>query len=317
MPTAPFPVNPELTAISIAYRNPAHALIADRVMPRLSMAVGTREFKYMEYDLAQAFTVPSTLVGRKGRPNEVDWTANEKPASVEDHALDEPVPLDDIEQGRKQGLDVRGITVEFLTNLILLAREIRVAALANNPANYAAGNTTVLSGTDQFSDTANSNPVEVLQDMLSAPIIRPNVMNMGLAVWTKVRTHPKIVKAIYPGSDGGGMVTREQFRELFELSELNIGEGFLNTARKGQAPNMQRAWGPHISAHFRDTTATNRHGVTWGLTVPYGTRISGSQPDGNIGMRGGERVRVGESLKELVCAKDVGILIQNAVAVQG
>lgn len=313
MSTAPFPVSPELTAIAIAYRNPAHVLIADKVMPRLSTPVGKREFKYLEYDLAQSYTVPDTLVGRKGRPNEVDWSASDKTASVDDHALDEPIPLDDIEQGKKEGMDVRGTTVEYLTNLILLAREVRVATLANDPASYADGNRLVLSGNAQFSDPA-SDPVNVLQDMLSKPIIRPNVMNMGVAVWTKLRTHPKIVKAIYPGSEGG-MITREQFRELFELTEFNVGEGFFNTARKGQAPNMQRAWGPHISAHFRDATATNRHGVTWGLTVPYGTRISGSKPDSNIGMRGGERVRVGESLKELVCAKDVGILIQNAVSI--
>ncbi|MGV8796604.1 hypothetical protein ACV373_31930, partial [Pseudomonas aeruginosa] len=63
MSNAPFPIDPELTAIAIAYRN--GRMIADEVLPRVP--VGKQEFKFWKYDLAQGFTVPETLVGRCGR----------------------------------------------------------------------------------------------------------------------------------------------------------------------------------------------------------------------------------------------------------
>ncbi len=88
MSNAPFPIDAELTAIAIAYRN--GRMIADDVLPRVP--VGKQEFKYWKYDLADGFTVPNTLVGRKSRPNEVEFDATDATDSTEDHGLDAPVP---------------------------------------------------------------------------------------------------------------------------------------------------------------------------------------------------------------------------------
>jgi hypothetical protein len=37
-------------------------------------------------------------------------------------------------------------------------------------------------------------------------------------------------------------------------------------------------------------------------------------PEPKLGLRGGVRVRVGESVKELVIAKDLGYFFENAIA---
>jgi hypothetical protein len=71
MATTAFPVNPKLTAIAMVYSNPATALIADEVMPRVPTA---KKFVWSNYDVAQGYTVPQTLVGRKSVPTEVDFT---------------------------------------------------------------------------------------------------------------------------------------------------------------------------------------------------------------------------------------------------
>lgn len=73
MANAPFPVQPYLTAIAIAYRNPV--LIADEVLPRVP--VGVQDFKYLKHNLADGFTIPDTKVGRRGKPNEVEFQATE------------------------------------------------------------------------------------------------------------------------------------------------------------------------------------------------------------------------------------------------
>jgi hypothetical protein len=54
--------------------------------------------------------------------------------------------------------------------------------------------------------------------------------------------------------------------------------------------------------------------VTFGFTGEWGNRLAGTITDSDIGMRGGERVRVGESVKELISASDAGYLITGAVA---
>ncbi|UUE75979.1 hypothetical protein [Pectobacterium aroidearum] len=94
---APFPIDPHLTSIAIAYRN--GSLIADSVLPRVP--VGKSEFKWWEYDLADGFTLPNTSVGRTSQPNQVEFNATEETSSTSDYALDSPVPQSDIDNAPK------------------------------------------------------------------------------------------------------------------------------------------------------------------------------------------------------------------------
>lgn len=310
---APFPVQPELTGIAIAFRNPAHTLIADIIMPRVNPPLTVKAFKWFEHDLADGFTIPDTLVGRLGKPSEVQWGATERDGSCKDYALDEPVPYDDIQQAKGTPFNPLGGATERCTNLVILDRERRVAGIVFNPANYGGGNVQTLSGGSQFSDPT-ADPIKVMREMLDGCVIRPNSVTMGQLVWSTLVTHPNVLKTLNPSGNGKGIATRQQVMEALEVNELNVGASRVNMSRKGQAPQLSRTWGNHIAGHFKDTTATNQGGVTWGFTMQYGTRVAGGEPDKDIGMRGGMRVRAGESVAEVVAAKDAGFLILNAVA---
>ncbi len=307
--TTPFPTNPTLTAIAIAYRNPDVALIADQVLPRVST---DESFSWLEYDLAQGFTIPDTQVGRKSVPNEVDFSGTERQAKVQDYGLDDIIPNRDIAADNR-GVDPRGRAVEYLTGLVHLGREKRVADLVFNAANYTAANVLPLSGTSQWSDP-NSDPVAAIGDALDSTIIRPNVATFGQVTWTKLRRNPKLVNAIKGGTTVAGMVSRQEFADLFELQEVLVGQSNINLAKKGQPVNMQRTWGKHASFFFRDRSASNAGGVTFGFTAQWGGWVAGEIAEQKTGLRGAVRVRSGESVKEIICAKDVGFLFQNAVA---
>lgn len=307
MAVRPFPISPTLTAIALAYRNPDYALIGDLVLPRTPT---DQEFKWLKYDLAQGFTVPDTRVGRKSVPNEVDFNATEVQDKVVDFGLDDLVPNEDIEADN-QGVDPLGTATGFLTNLINLAREQRVAAAVFNTANHV--NNITLSGTGQWSDP-NSDPVAAIGDALDIPVMRPNIAVFGQATWTKLRRNPKLVQAIKNTNQGAGMVSRQEFAEFFELQEVMVGAGFANTARKGQAASMSRVWGKHAAFIYRDRAAGPQAGMTYGFTAAFGDKIAGSMPEEKIGLTGSERVRVGERVKEVVCAPDLSYYFQNAVA---
>lgn len=313
MATKPFPVSARLTAIALAYRNPDVALIADDVLPRTPTA---EEFRWLKYDLAQGYTVPDTRVGRKSMPNQVDFQATDQTSRVDDHGLDDWVPNRDIEvaQAQADGYDPEGVATEYLTNLVALGREGRAAALVHNAASYPGGQVQTLAGTSQWSDTANSDPVVAIGDALDVPIMRPNIGVIGQQAWTKLRRHPKLVQAIRNTNQGAGMVSRQEFCDLFELQALYVGASFANTAKRGQPVAMSRVWGKHLSLIYRDRAAGPQAGVSFGFTAQFGSKIAGAIPDERVGLTGSVLVRSGERVKEIVCAPDVGFFFQNCVA---
>lgn len=313
MKTAPFPVDPHLTAIALAYRNPLEVFIADAVLPRVG--VGKKEFKYWQYDLGEAFTVPDTKVGRRSAPNEVSFSGSEASAFCEDFGLDDPIPQDDIDQA-PAGKNPVDRAVEQITNLMLLDREVRAAAVVFGTGSYDTSCKVTLTGNDQWSAFAEaaSDPIEDIMAALDAPLMRPNVAVFGQATWAKLSMHPKILKAVHGNAGDSGVARRQQVAELFELAAVHVGRGLVNSAKKGQTPSLARCWGKHAAFLYLDPTADTRGGVTFGFTAEYGSRIAGSTPDANIGLRGGQRVRVGETVKELAVASRAGYLITNAVA---
>jgi len=313
---APFPLRPDLLAVAVAYKN--GRMIADDVLPRVQ--TGGEKFNYFKYPIGEMFTVPETKVGRKGKPNEVDFTAQEVTDSTVDHALDDGVPLADIDNAKAQQAQGQNVpdpekrAAMGLTELIVLAREKRTSDLVFAAAQYGAANKTALAGVSQWSDFVNSDPVGAILAAFDGMIMRPTIAVLGRAVHTKVSTHPKICKAVFGNNTDAGIVTRQQLAALFELDDWLVGEGWINTAKKGQAANMARVWGKHASFLHRNMNATPEFGITFGLTAQWGGRIAGAEFDKNIGMRGGNMVRVGESVKELVTANDLGYFFENAVA---
>jgi hypothetical protein len=309
MSLAPFPITPELTAIAIAYKN--SALIADQVLPYVP--VGKKEFKYLKYTKAERFTLPDNYVGRKGTPNQVDFSATETESACVDYGLDDFVPQDDI-MNAPPNYDPLGNAVEAIMDLNLLAREKRVADLVFASGSFASSNTTTLTGTDQWSDFTNSDPIDDILTGLDACIMRPNIMVLGNAVWSNLRQHPKIVKAANRNSGDAGIAAREAVKELFELDEILVGQGWLNSAKKGQTASFTRVWGNYCALIYKNSLANTQRGTTFGFTARFGNPIAGQMPEPTVGLKGSIRVRAGESVKELICANDLGYLIIDTMA---
>ena len=310
MSNRPFPILPELTGVTLAHKN--KTLIADRVSMRVPVAKS--EFRYIKYTTEESFTIPDTKVGRKGKPSEVEFTGTPVDSATDDFGLDDAVPQKDIDDAAGTAIDPVKNAVVGVTNLLMLDREVRVATQVFGASNYATANKTTLSGTSQLSDFTNSDPIGVLLTGFDACLRRPNKIVMGQAVYTKLVQHPKIVKAVLGNSGDSGVATREQLARLFEVEELLVGEGWYNTAKKGQTASYARVWGKHIALICSDENPQVEGNMSMFWTAQFGTRIAGAQPDGNIGVRGGQRVRVAESLKEVCTSTDLRYLIQNAVA---
>lgn len=311
MQLRPFPTDPRLTGIVIAYQNAE--MIADKILPRVP--VGKKEFRWLKFDRAERMTVPETLVGRKSLPNEVDFTAQEEAGMVYDRGLDDVVPNDDIAEAEGTGFDPRAEAAEGLIELIVLDREIRTAAKVMNPANYPAGNRITVTGTNQFDDPA-SKPLKFISDHLDSIFIRPNVLVMPMPIWNVLRSHPSVVAATTSSGTGEGFVTKAQVAALLELDEIIVGQGWKNSAKPGQTAQIVRVWGgDSMLAFYRNPTATPRRGVTFGYTAQWGTRVSGQIAEPKMGLRGSVRVRAGESVNEMIVCNDLALLFQDVLKV--
>ena len=207
----------------------------------------------------------------------------------------------------------------MLEETIQNIRELRVAQLVHNSATYAAARRETLSGTDQLTDYANSDPITVIKDAMNGTLIyRPNTLVISRYGLSKLSSHPKIVNAVRGGNTTDGIVSVQQLVDLFSgegLQRILVGEAQYNSAKPGQTPVLQQAWGKHMSfLHINPMASTQPGIISFGYTAQLGSKISGRIVDEDIGLEGGVRIRNGEKVKELVVAKDVGYFIQNAFA---
>ncbi len=315
----PFPIQQELTAIALAYTNRSY--IADLVLPRTP--VPAREFKWLQMNRDEMFTVPETRVGRKGVPNEVEFGATEVPAFVTDYGLDDVIPNEDLTSA-PAGYNPVGRAVEGISELVALDREKRVADLVFNLNTYPAANRATLSGTSQWSDYSNSDPYTAIMSGLDGMLMRPNIAVIGRLAWSRLRVHPKITAALAPSSTGntgsttsfgGSPASLQAVADLLELDQILVGESWVNTAKPGQTASLSRVWGKHMAFLHQNPIASIRgNAISFGYTAEFGNRVAGSIPEPKVGLRGGQRVRVGESVNEIIAASDVGYFFQNVVA---
>jgi hypothetical protein len=296
-------------------------LIADQVLPRVP--VNTQTFRYLKYNAGDEFQAPDTRVGRKSAPNQIDWSSSELSASVNDEGLDTPVPNADIEawqQARSAGagfvsqVDPLARNTTLVMQTVQNRREFRAASLVFNANSYGAANKVTLSGLGQWSDFANSDPLSTVMGYLDTMIMRPNIAVLGRAVATRLSLHPKICKAVYGNNTDAGVAPMSAIANLLGLEAIYVGDAWVNTAAPGQPASMGRAWGKHAAFMYRNMQADTQGGITFGLTAQWGPQIAGTIEDSDVGLRGGKRVRAGESVLELITANDLGYFVQNAVA---
>lgn len=320
MTQTPFAVSAALTAIANQYGNQVgRPYIADRVLPRVRVDGTT--FKYTNWDVEEPFRVPDTQVGRRSQLNEVNLTATEASDSVLDYGLSSSIPNSDIlasqGNGAGQGLGVKGRHVRQLVDWVALDREVRVASLITTAGNYQTGYKATLTGSGQWSDAASS-PVNVIQDAAAGMLIPPNIGVCSLAVANALRRHAAVSVALGGSSESGRQVPLAELAAILGLDDIIVANTLVATNKKGQTFTNAQIWGKHF-ALLRVTPQSNGfvdtpESPSFGYTFQWQDTVAGEEADSSIGLRGGVRVRYGNSIKEKIVAPYAGYLFTNAIA---
>lgn len=305
-------INQALTFYSQQLRN--NALVADEVLPPVK--VNKRSDEFFVYDKDDRFTPPDDTQDPDGEAHEVKFKVGTDNFSVKDKSLQGFVPKAEIDNA-DDPLRPREDEVEFLTDLLLLSKEKRVADLVTDINQYPndSDHRTDLAA-KKWDDATNGNPLNDILDAMEKIFPTPTVLVMGSQVWKAVRQHPKIVDAINGATRQqpakGGIATIQQFAELFGLRKVVVGSSRVNGSKKGQTAVLGRVWGKTAQLLYIPERLGPKT-ITWGCQFKE-TMFTVMEWDiPGRGSKGGKMIKVlhNEDLK--VKASFVGHHFANAV----
>jgi len=142
-----------LNNVSVGYQNDDY--YAERLLP--IAPVMKQSGRYWVYG-KEKFRQYETIRHAGAEAREIaPWTLSNSAYFCDDHSLKDKIS--DEERANSDGVDLEINTTENLTNAVLLDHEIRVANLV---LGGAVSNTT-LSGTSQWSDYVNSDPISAVE----------------------------------------------------------------------------------------------------------------------------------------------------------
>lgn len=308
-----------LSNVSIQYKNPEY--IADLVVP--PTGVGQKQGKFKKYAKDERFTVPDTKVGAKSKPNEVEWSVTEDTYLCEDHGLEEFLSQEEIDNAESP-IQPQSDTVEYVTNLVMLGKEQRIASAVFATGNYTAS-TNRLDVAGAWA-TLSTDALSQIEAGIDACFTPPNVMVMGIATWRKLARNQTILAAvkgtlapqvIKSGSVAAPSVNQQELAEYLGLDAVLIGRARKNTAKKGQAATYGYVWdGPNAgkggAALIRVRAGAALRDVLWGAQFAWKDRMVMRTPT-DRGAFGGEMIRVVECNVFKSIAPDCGYLFEDCL----
>lgn len=232
-------IDQALTNVSIKYKN--MAFVGEQLFtPILVRKDSNLYFKYGKQD----FRVFNTFRAPGTRAKQIEWTIEKSDAySTKEHSLEMQL-IDEIRDNADEPIRYDADSTEMVTNMLLLDLEKTLADIAQSTDNYASGHSESLSGTDQWDDYTNSNPLKKIRDMKetirSKIFMYPNVMIVSANVHNKLLDHPTITDRIKYTQLG--VVTEQLLARLFEIDKYLVAGGGYVSSAEGQTETLANIW---------------------------------------------------------------------------
>jgi len=306
-------VDARLSQLSFLYSNELIGrYIGQEILPLVS--VRKKSDKYLIYNKQDRFTLPNNKIGRKSQAVEVDWGTTDGSYDCEGYALEEFIPDEDFESA-DEVFDLMSDSTNDLTDKNMAIAEKRVADLVFSSSTITTGVT--LSGTSQWNDYTNSDPISDLRTAINGTFIPANTLVLGYDVYEKLLDHPDFVERFI--RNGSLANNASIIAEILDVDTVLIGKAKYNSANVGATPVYSRIWGKKALAFYRAPRPGKRImslGYTFSWTAAGGANgnFVTRRRDDARGLTGGEVVKVVQSVDEKVTAVDVGYLITDAVA---
>jgi hypothetical protein len=245
-------VVPELSTTFQQWVNRSQDFIGTAIMPEVP--VEDMERFLVWNGGREHLIIPSTTL-RFGRTQYAEATfsqATSEKGPLEEHGLSDFITDRQYRVSSLAGpLSIENRITEGLASKMALRDEKDVADTLSNTSIVTHYDT--LSGTDQWSDPANSNPIEDIKTMVinhsnnsSAPA---NAAWCSWLTWMALITHPVVIDKI-KWTNAAGVVTQDQFISTIlaplGINKLYVAKVRYNSANEGQAASMSYVWPKHF-----------------------------------------------------------------------
>lgn len=299
-------VDPVTTQVVLGYSTPGHCW--DFLFPAVNVpGLSGKIVKFSKKDFGRVNSLhsPGSNVARVRFGHESDSY------SLETHSLDGIVyQQTEVATDHMPNRVDRARTAQSTLDVMGRNHEIDAAETARDPSNYDAGSSDVLSGTDQWSDFDNSDPITDIKERME--VVRSKIgekPNRGLIpekVWLKVSEHPKVVGRISNNSDQ--IMTPELFARLVGLEEVKIAG-----STEFADDEFQDIWGKdvvlaRVARNPSNPAGEPSYGYTYRKTGHPLARVPRFEENIRSWLVGVDYYR-----KALATSMEAGYLIRNAV----
>lgn len=109
---------------------------------------------------------------------------------------------------------------------------------------------TTLSGTSQFNDYTNSDPIGVVvtakNTIRTATGVVPDTLLADWQVWETLRYHPKILRNLGFADTRAGQLTNQDLAKALGVRRIISADVMYNSAKEGQTEALASVWGKHM-----------------------------------------------------------------------
>lgn len=253
-------IDPILSTVVQGYVHPEHIGMA--LFPRVPVL--TSGGKIVEFG-KEAFRLYSTGRAPGTAFKRMQLGYEGKPYALENHGLEAAVPREhQREASQVPGIDLATRYINAVMRVNSLILESSQAMLARNAANYDANHKVTLSGTDQWNDYTNSDPVGDInaakEAIRSTTGIYPNVIEIAAKVFDVLKEHPKIIDKIKYTQRG--IVTAELLAAVFDVAKVVVGKAIAFD----DAGASIDIWGKDVVLAYVPQTISGQEEPSYGYT---------------------------------------------------
>ncbi len=229
-----------LTNVSVAYQNVN--FFGRQLFPVIPVAKQTNRYPLFGKERFKVYDDSRRPGGEAlERPG---WRLSNDFYFCDGHAQKEIIPDELLANSDVPDIEIQ--TVEDLTDSVWLKHEINVfnAVLGSGTS---VSNTT-LSGTSQWSDYTNSDPVAAVEaqkpTIFKSVAKLPNTLIVGYPVFVQLRNHPKIIDRLkYNVQNPPAVLAPQDLAQVFDVENFWVAGALKDTTNIGQAPTLDFVWG--------------------------------------------------------------------------
>lgn len=300
---------------NVSQKREVQGLIADKVLTFVQVVKTTG--KIGKYGTEHLRIEHDIVGGDQPYPRVTASTKSYDSYLVEKHGLSMLLSEEDIEN-EEQPFDARKDASGDLIDKISLGKEFAVASQMTSTT--VMTNNVTLSGTDQYNDYANSDPLgdwavakaSVFDNSGQITEAPGGFGVMSWPVYNTLKFHPDLLDVMKHTVNMKKGLSFEQMADVMGVNRLLLAFAQYDTSKEGQTASITTVWGKNIVFGYAPLTGSKR-------IKTLGFRVQRKRPrrvfvDKVVEPPGAELIQVDDSYDFLLTDVGAGYLIKDAIA---